>query len=66
MSTTPAQRKATEKYIAEKTDELKIRVTKGKKDVIQDYAKSNGESTNAFVNRAIDETIDRKSKPIEK
>ena len=66
MSATPAQRKATEKYIAEKTDELKIRVTKGKKDVIQEYAKTNGESTNAFVNRAIDETIDRKSKPKEK
>lgn len=62
MPTTPAQRKATDKYIAEKTDEIKIRVPKGKKEIIQDYAKANGESTNTFIIRAIDETIDRKSK----
>ena len=63
MSTTPAQRKATDKYIAEKTDELKVRVPKGKKEAIQVYAKSTGESTNAFINRAIDETIEKNSKP---
>lgn len=60
--TKPSQRKATDKYIKEKTDEIKIRVPKGKKEKIKEHAELNGESLNGFVNRAIDETIQNDSK----
>ena len=41
--TTEAQRRATEKYISEKTDERKLRVPKGRKAEIQ------GKSINAYI-----------------
>lgn len=59
MATTKSsQRKATDKYIKEKTDEIKIRVPKGKKEKIKAHADSVKESVNAFINRAIDETME--------
>lgn len=54
-----ARKKANDKYIKEKTDEIKIRVPKGKKVDLQEHAKNRGESLNSFVNRAIDETVER-------
>lgn len=59
MATEDAKRRARQKYIDEKTDEMKIRVPKGRKELIQEHAKSQGESTNAFVCRAVNETIER-------
>lgn len=56
---TEARRRANEKYNAKAYDELKIRVPKGKKDVLKAHAQSKGESLNSFVNRAIDETVER-------
>lgn len=47
------------KYNAENYDSLRIVVTKGKKDVLKAHAQSKGESLNSFVNRAIDETVER-------
>ena len=37
------------KYLREKVDEFKVRVPKGQKVVIQEYAKSKGKSLNRFV-----------------
>ena len=54
---TPAQRRATDKYIKDKTDELKIRIPKGRKAEYQTHAESRGESLNGFVNRAIDNQV---------
>ena len=54
-----ARRKANEKYNAKAYDEMKIRVAKGRKSDLQDYAAGRDESLNGFVNRAIDETIER-------
>lgn len=59
MPVSEAQRRATDKYIAEKLDEIKLRVPKGKKDIIKAHAESMGESVNSFINRAVDETIER-------
>lgn len=56
---TPAQKKATAKYLKEKVDTLRIRVPKGKADVIKAHAADQGESMNGFVVRAIDETMER-------
>lgn len=40
---------AKDKYLKEKVDTVLIRVPKGQKQVIQDFAKSKGKSLNAFV-----------------
>lgn len=38
-------------------DSLLIRLPKGKKERIQNFAQSVGESVNGFINRAIDEAM---------
>jgi len=53
-----AQRKATDKYL-EKFDEMRVRVPKGHKETVKAHAEAQGESLNAFINRAITETMDR-------
>jgi predicted HicB family RNase H-like nuclease len=40
-------------------DEVKVRMEKGKKEVLQAHAATKNESLNGFVNRAIDETVAR-------
>ena len=59
MATTKAQQRAVSKYMKENYDEIKVRVDKGRKDIIKAHAESNGESVNAFINRAIDEAMER-------
>ena len=59
MATTKAQQKAVHKYVKAKYDRLEITMPKGKKDEIKTHAERQGESVNAFVNRAIDETLER-------
>lgn len=53
-----AQRKATDKYL-EKFDEMRVRVPAGQKDVFKAHAEAQGESLNGFINRAINETMER-------
>jgi len=62
MATTKAQQKAVRKYKENNYDRLEISVTKGKRANIQDHAAALGESLNGFVNRAIDETMQRDNK----
>ena len=50
-----------DRYNAKAYDEIKVRVPKGKKDIVQDHAARMGESVNAFINRAIDEAMERDS-----
>jgi len=38
-------------------DRINLVVPKGKKDIIKTYAEANGESVNAFINRAINEAM---------
>lgn len=51
-----------DRYNAKAYDEIKVRVPKNKKDEIKAHAESKGESVNAFINRAIDEAMDRDTK----
>ena len=46
-------------FIAENYDRVNLTVPKGKKESLIAHAKKQGESTNAFINRAIDETMER-------
>lgn len=40
-------------------DRINLTVPKGDKDIIKSHAESRGESVNAFINRAIDEAMQR-------
>jgi len=59
MPISDAQKRATLKYKKNNYDRLEIFVPKGKKANLQAHAGNKGESLNGFVNRAIDEAIER-------
>ena len=54
-----ARIKANNRYNEKAYDRINIAVPKGRKDLIKAHAESHGESVNGFVNRAIDETMER-------
>ena len=59
MATTKAQQRAVNKYVKNNYDEVKFRVPKGQKTLIQQHTTQTGESVNAFLNRAVNETMER-------
>ena len=59
MAISKAQQRATANYVKKTYDRIEVKVSKGKKDVIQAHAEAQGESLNAFINRAINETMGR-------
>ena len=59
MPVSKAQQKAVHKYVKANYDRQEITMPKGKKDAVKAHADSQGESVNAFINRAIDETMER-------
>jgi predicted HicB family RNase H-like nuclease len=59
MAISEAQKRAVRKYKESNYDRLEISVPKGKKADLQAHAQERGESLNGFVNRAIDETVER-------
>ena len=61
MPASKAQQKAVTKYMKENYDEIKVRVPKGEKAIIKSHADARGESVNAFINRAIEETLQREA-----
>ena len=56
--TTEAQKRAKQKYM-ERFVEIKVRMTPERRAEVQAHARTQGESTTAFINRAIDEQIIR-------
>ena len=56
---TPAKKRANEKYLTTKVDNILVRVPKGKKAEIQDIANEQGISVNQFIVDAIDHAIDQ-------
>lgn len=61
MPVSKAQQKAQNKWIAKAYDRINLTVAKGKKDIIQAHAEAHSESVNGFINRAIQETMERDS-----
>jgi len=59
MPISEARKRANAKYNAKAYDRIEIKVKKGKKDVIKDFAASKGKSINEFVNEAVDEKMER-------
>ena len=52
---------AKNKYNAKAYDRINLVVKKGRKAKIQAHADQHGQSVNSFINRAIDEAIERDS-----
>ena len=59
MTVSKAQQQAVSKYMKANYDDLKIRIPKGNRARIQEHAREQGESTNAFIYRAVNEAIER-------
>ncbi len=49
------------KWQQENKERINLIVNKGQKDIIRAHAEAQGESLNAFINRAISETMERDS-----
>ena len=58
MAYDEVSKRATNKY-RKKNDLIQIRMQLGERDKIAEHAANRGESMNAFINRAIKETMDR-------
>ena len=56
---TEAQKQSARKWDAANLDRISIAVPKGQKDVIKAHAEAHSESVNGFINRAIEETMER-------
>lgn len=57
MSYSEAQKKAVKKYNEKSYDEIKVRVKKGNKDIIQKHAEANNETVNRMINRLLENEI---------
>lgn len=53
------QTRAKNKYNAKAYDRIALQVKKGLKDIIKAHAENRGESLNGFINKAIDEKMER-------
>ena len=54
-----ARTRANNKWNAKAYDRINLTVPKGEKDTIKEHAETKGESVNAFITRAINETMKR-------
>lgn len=54
-----AQKKAVAKYNSANYEQILVRVTKGEKERMAVHAEAQGESLNAFINRAIIYTMEQ-------
>lgn len=57
MPISEARKRANAKYNLKAYDRIELKVTKGKKEEIRLFAQAQGESLNAFINRAIAEAM---------
>lgn len=63
MPVSKAQQRAVAKYTKANYDEIKVRVPKGKLDIIKTHSRASGQSVNAYINQAVEERIDRENAP---
>ena len=54
-----AQQKAVAKYMKNNYDEIKVRVEKGKREIIKAAAEQAGESSNGYIKKAVDQRMER-------
>ena len=56
---TEAHKEGNRKWDTANLDRVSVAMPKGKKDIIKAHAEAHSESVNGFINRAIDEAIER-------
>ena len=56
---TEARKEGNRKWDTANLDRVSVAMPKGKKDIIKSHAEARSESVNGFINRAIDEAIER-------
>ena len=56
---TEARKEGKRKWDTANLDRVSVAMPKGKKDIIKAHAEVHSESVNGFINRAIDEAIER-------
>lgn len=56
---TEARKEGNRKWDAANLDRISVAMPKGRKEIIKAHAEARGESVNAFINRAIDETMEK-------
>lgn len=56
---TEARKEGNRRWDAANLDRISIALPKGSKDIIKAHTEKTGESINAFIGRAIDETMQR-------
>lgn len=59
--TSKAQQAAVNKYVKNNYDRINVTFPKGQKERLKSHASSHNESVNAFIVRAVNETIERDS-----
>ena len=59
MTVSKKQQASVTKYVKEHYDRISLTVQQGKRAEIKSHAEAQGESVNGFINRAIDETLER-------
>ena len=59
MAVSKAQQKAVNKYVRDNYDRVNVNMPKGQKETVKPHAEARGESVNAFINRAVLETMER-------
>lgn len=61
MAVTKAQQASVNKYVKTNYDRINVTMPKGRKDIIKAHAEGRGESVNGFINRAIEEAMERET-----
>lgn len=59
MAVSKAQQASVNKYVKSNYDRVNVTMPKGRREVIKAHADAHEESVNAFINRAIAETMER-------
>ena len=65
MATSEAQKRATKKYMREKQQEVRFRVTKEQAAKISEYAASIGKSVRAYIIGLIEDDMKKSGHPLE-
>lgn len=62
MTVSKAQQASVNKYVKSNYDRINVTMPKGRREIIKSHAEAQGESVNGFINRAIEETMERDKK----
>jgi predicted HicB family RNase H-like nuclease len=66
MPASKAQQKAVNKYMKANYDEIKVRIPKGQKELIQAHAQALGESVNGLIWRLLQEELSKSNAGVHK